>query len=71
MSLGAWGDEGNVPANGKDTAIYQELCDLRVKVQKWQASNKNDFANDEQIAKADRIIELMDELSDELGDMKF
>lgn len=70
MSLGVWGDEGDVPANGKDTAIYQELCDLRVKIQKWQASNKSDFANDDQIAKSDRIIELMDELSDELGAWK-
>ena len=67
MSLEAWGDEGNVPANGRETAIY--LCALRVKVQKWQASNKNDFGNDEQIAKADRIIELMDELADELGEL--
>lgn len=70
MSLEAWGDEGNVPANGRDTAIYQELVDLRAKVQKWQQSNKDDFANDEQIAKADRIIGLMDELADELGDWK-
>lgn len=67
MSLEAWGDEGNVPENGRDTAIYQELCALRVKVQKWQQSNKNDFANDEQIAKADLIIELMDELSERLA----
>jgi hypothetical protein len=68
MSLGAWGDEGNVPESGKGTAIYQELIDLRLKMSNWQRSNKNDFANDEQIAKADRILELMDELSDELGE---
>lgn len=67
MSLGAWGDEGNVPENGKDTAIYQELLDLRVKVAKWQKSNMSDFGNDDQIEKSDRIIEKMDELLDELG----
>lgn len=66
MSLEAWGDEGNVPENGKDTAIWQELLALRVKVAAWQKSNKNDFANDEQTAKADRIIKQMDELLDEL-----
>lgn len=69
MSLGVWGDEGNVPENGKDTAIYQELAALRVKFAKWQSDNKNDFANDEQTAKADRIVELMDELSDDLAEL--
>jgi hypothetical protein len=70
MSLGVWGDEGDVPANGTDTAIYQELFALRVKVAAWQLSNKSDFANDEQTAKADRIIELMDELCEELAEWK-
>lgn len=69
MSLGAWGDEGNVPENGKDTAIYQELLALRVKVAAWQKSNTNDFANDEQSAKADQIIEQMDSLLDDLSEL--
>lgn len=67
MSLGAWGDEGNVPENGKDTAVYQELLSLRVKVADWQRANTNDFANDEQTAKAERIVDLMDELLEDLA----
>ena len=70
MSREAWGDEGNLAENGRDTAIYQELCELRERVHKWRKSNANDFANDEQSAKADRIIGLMDELSDDLGNWK-
>lgn len=70
MSLGAWGDEGDMPANGRDTAVYQELVDLRVRAIKWRESNKNDFANDEQTAKAQAIIDAMDELSEELAEWK-
>lgn len=68
MSREAWGDEGNIPANGHDTAVYQELRELENRVRKWRASNKNDFANDDQSAKADKIIDLMDELAAELGE---
>jgi hypothetical protein len=67
MSLEAWGDEGSVPANGKDTAIYQQLCDLRRKLAVWQQRNKKDFENDAQVAKADRIFEAIDDLLDDLG----
>lgn len=69
MSLEAWGDEGNVPENGKDTAIYQELLALRVKVAVWQKSNRNDFANDDQLERSDRIIEKMDELLEAIGEI--
>lgn len=31
MSREAWGDEGNVPENGRDTATYQELLSIRAK----------------------------------------
>jgi hypothetical protein len=69
MSLEAWGDEGNVSESGKDTAIYQELLDLRVRLAKWQKSNLNDFANAAQIEKSDRIIEKVDELIDDLSEL--
>jgi len=34
----------------------------------WKSVNKNDFANDEQTAKADRIIELIDQLVRQLDE---
>jgi hypothetical protein len=67
MSLEAWGDEGNVSESGKDAAIYLELLDLRVRLAKWQKSNMNDFANDAQIERSDRIIEKVDALLDQLA----
>ena len=66
MSLSVFGDEGDVPENNKDTAIYQELLALRKAVVTWRLSNKNDFDN-HQTNKADNIVIAMDELLDELA----
>jgi hypothetical protein len=69
MSIEAWGDEGNVSDNGKDAAIYLELLELRVRLARWQKLNMHDFANDDQIEASDRIIEKVDTLLDQLGEL--
>lgn len=67
MSLEAFGDEGNVPANGKDTAIYQELAVIYGSFSEWWIKNKRYFSgpNDEQLAL--QIDRLMSKLCDELA----
>lgn len=68
MSLEVFGDEGNAPANGLDTAIYQELRAIENRARSWRARNKGDFSNIDQEDKANQIIKLMDELAQELGE---
>lgn len=67
MSREAWGDEGNVPESGRDTAIYQELLGIRAKFGVWKTSNRNDFMNNEQFAKAEQVSNLMDDLLIEMA----
>ncbi len=66
MSLEAWGDDGNPPEHGRDTAIYQELQQVRYKLESWFAKNKGDMPNDDATEKAQRAIDLLHEVSDEL-----
>ena len=67
MSKDAWGDEGNVPSHGRDTAVYQELVELRKKVQEYLHRNRNDFYNEEMRATIRAVIELMDQVAEELN----
>lgn len=48
MSREAWGDEGNVPEHGRDTAAYQELSAIRGRLHKWTCDFKSELNPDEQ-----------------------
>ena len=66
MSLEAWGDEGNVPQHGRDTAAFQELSTIRDRLHKWTCDFKSELNPDEQekVAEAlesiDETLELLD-----------
>lgn len=69
MSLEAWGDEGNVPENGRDTAMYQDLIAVRTRFEKWMKDRKNDpLGSPEQEAFAERIDVAVNELLDLLAE---
>ena len=61
MSLEAWGDEGDVPHHGRDTAAYQELSALRDRLHKWTCDFKSELNPDES-AKAGEALECIDEV---------
>lgn len=47
MNADVWGDEGNVPSNAKDTAMYQELAELYNKFLKWRGDYIDQIPNEE------------------------
>lgn len=47
MSREAWGDEGNVPEHGRDTAAFQELSAIRDRLHKWTCDFKSELNPDE------------------------
>jgi len=60
MSREAWGDEGNVPEHGRDTAAYQELCEIRDRLHKWTCDFKSEL-NDDEAEKSSAALELIDD----------
>ena len=70
MSAEAWGDEGNIPVNGEDTAIFQELLTVRTHFINWKMRNASDMPNDLFVTKVDLICDQVDEMLDELKDDK-
>ena len=66
MSLEVFGDDGNPPEHGRDTAVYQELQVVRNKLDSWLARNKSDLPNEELADKAQQAVDLLHEISDEL-----
>lgn len=68
MSLEAWGDEGDVPQHGRDTAAFQELSALRNRLHKWTCDFKSEL-NPDEAAKSGEALECIDEVI-ELLDVK-
>ena len=66
MSLEAFGDEGNAPANGKDTAIYQDFGPIYDKFADWRIKYKKDFSGPEEVKLASDIYEAMGQLCERL-----
>lgn len=62
-----YGGDDNPPEHGSDTAIYQELEDVRNKYAKWFYDNKKDISNPEMEVKARQIADLLQDISDELN----
>ncbi len=62
-----YSDEGDAPSHGRDTAIYQELLDVRAKYAKWLHENRKDMPNKEMEEKAEQIEEMLDDISRELN----
>lgn len=66
MSLEAWGDEGDVPQHGRDTAAFQELSVLRTRLHKWTCDFKSELNPDEfekaaeALERIDDVIEMLD-----------
>lgn len=66
MSLEAWGDEGDVPQHGRDTAAFQELSAIRNRLHKWTCDFFKEINDDEQekateaLERIDDVIELLD-----------
>ena len=59
MSLEAWGDEGNVPQHGRDTAAFQELSAIRDRLHKWTCDFKGELEPGE-FEKAAEALERID-----------
>lgn len=59
MSLEAWGDEGDVPQHGRETAAYQELSKLRDRLHKWTCDFKTEL-NPDEMEKAAEALEHID-----------
>ena len=70
MSLEVFGDEGNVPANGEDTAVYQELASIYDKYAKWLIKYGKHFTGPEEEKLAGEIDQMMCKLCDDLADWK-
>lgn len=70
MSLEAWGDEGDVPERGTDTAIFQELYAVYEKYGKWLKKFGKDFAGPEEEKLAGEIDQKLCKLCDDLADWK-
>jgi hypothetical protein len=68
MSLEAWGDEGDVPTHGRETAAYQELSVIRDRLHKWTCDFKSEL-NPDEFEKAGEAVERIDETL-ELLDVK-
>ena len=68
MSLEAWGDEGNVPSHGRETAAFQELSAIRDRLHKWTCDFKSELNPDEQDKSAEALERIDDTL--ELLDVK-
>lgn len=60
MSGEAWGDEGNVPEHGRDTAAFQELCEIKDRLHKWTCDFKSELNPDEK-EKTDDALGLIDD----------
>lgn len=67
MSLSVWGDEGDVPVNGRDTAIYQELAPIYDKFAKWLVKYQKDFSGPEDEELAGKIDQMLCKLCDDLA----
>lgn len=61
-----YSEDGDAASHGSETAIYQELVDLRKKFDKWKVSNRRDFPNDEFTNKVIQIEAIIEEMEDEL-----
>ena len=70
MSLEAWGDEGDVPTNGKDTAIYQELAPIYSAYCKWLIKYGKEFAGPDEEKLAGEVDQKLCQLSDWLAEWK-
>jgi hypothetical protein len=68
MSLDAWGDEGDVPSNGQDTMIWQELIKIRDKYHAWTVEFKHEYAGPEMQQKASETMDAIDELLELIED---
>lgn len=60
MSLEAWGDEGNVPQHGRDTAAFQELSVIRDRLHKWTCDYFRSELNPDEREKATEALEAID-----------
>lgn len=62
-------DEGDVCNHGCESAIFQDLEQIREKYGKWLAENLryHQFYNDEMIARAQAIDSYLSDLADELN----
>ncbi len=65
MSLGAWGDEGDVPTHGRETAAFQELVTIRNRAHKWTCDFFKEINDAEQITMT-AALELIDETIEQL-----
>lgn len=66
MSREAWGDEGDVPQHGCETAAFQELSKIRDRLHKWTCDFKSELNPDERgrigeaLESVDATLELLD-----------
>lgn len=66
MSLEVYGDDGNPVEHGRDTQVYQQLQHVRGYLRDWLNTNRSDL-EEEQVRKANKVAELLEEISDELN----
>lgn len=67
MSLGAWGDEGDVAERGEDTQMYHDLLAVREKWSKWRRDWFKDLPGPDHEAQAEKVSNELDEMLESLS----
>lgn len=66
MSLGVFGDEGDVPSRGEETQMYQDLLAVRERWALWRRTWGKDLPGPDHETQADKVTDELDEMIEAL-----
>lgn len=67
MSLEVFGDEGDVPHRGEETAMYQELLAVRERWSRWLYSFRKELPGPDHETQAEIVSDALDEMIESLS----